>query len=443
MPKKCEIWGLLCATALIMPTAAYAEDALADALTGGKISGNFRLRYESVDIKDTPTLKDASALTLRSRLGYETAPLYGVTGILEFENTMVVDGKDRYAPETPGYVPIVDPAHTEVNRAYLRYRGVSKLDIGLGRQRINLDNQRFVGSVAWRQDEQTFDAFTANYQGVPDWSFYYAYINRVNGIASEVPTYNYDINSSDNLFNIAYTGFVIGKITAYGYFLNNQDSDYLILNTGNNNGLNPTLRYNTINTEGLRFDGGYAVPSTLPIRLLYTAEYAMQSFKKADATGTKYDTTYSLLEAGAAYTTKYGTLSAKLARETLGSDDGLQGFQTPYATKHPFNGWVDMFLNTPPQGLVDTYATLGGDLTPYGVKTAIVYHRFSMDDGGVGKSNQDFGNEWNLQALKQFGPNYTLGVKYGIYKADKDVAKIGANSNIDTKKFWLWGEFTF
>jgi hypothetical protein len=32
------------------------------------------------------------------------------------------------------------------------------LDLTLGRQRINLDDQRFVGSVGWRQNEQTFDA---------------------------------------------------------------------------------------------------------------------------------------------------------------------------------------------------------------------------------------------------------------------------------------------
>src|SRR3546814_18226061 len=30
--------------------------------------------------------------------------------------------------------------------------------VTVGRQRINLDDQRFVGSVGWRQNEQTFDA---------------------------------------------------------------------------------------------------------------------------------------------------------------------------------------------------------------------------------------------------------------------------------------------
>jgi hypothetical protein len=35
-------------------------------------------------------------------------------------------------------------------------------------------------------------------------------------------------------------------------------------------------------------------------------------------------------------------------------------------------------------------------------------------------------------------------LKYGSYRADKDVATIiGTTANIDTKKLWLWGELTF
>ena len=140
MPKKTEYWGLLCAAALVLPNVVHAEDAFTDALTGGKASGNFRLRYEEVNV-DSTIIKDASALTLRSRLGYETAPYYGFTAMLEFEDIHVVDGKDNYSPETTDpakaasatpatstnpytYAAIVDPERTEINRAYLRYRGI-------------------------------------------------------------------------------------------------------------------------------------------------------------------------------------------------------------------------------------------------------------------------------------------------------------------------------
>jgi hypothetical protein len=35
------------------------------------------------------------------------------------------------------------------------------LTVTLGRQRVNLDDQRFIGAAAWRQHEQTFDAARA------------------------------------------------------------------------------------------------------------------------------------------------------------------------------------------------------------------------------------------------------------------------------------------
>ncbi|HSB97810.1 MAG TPA: alginate export family protein, partial [Spongiibacteraceae bacterium] len=434
--------ALVGATTLSTSAVVHAADAVIDALSGGKVSGNFRLRFEDVDV-DSKTLNGASALTLRSRLGFETAPLYGVTALLEFEDTRVVGGRDDYAPEDknsklPASNPydraaIVDPEQTEINRAYLRYRGVPKLDVAVGRQRINIDNQRFIGSVGWRQNEQTFDAFSAGYQGVPDWNFYYAYIERVKGIAHEKPLYNFDIDSSDNLFNIAYSGLTFGKLSAYGYFLNNQEPGTALRNVAPDvNDLNPALRYKSNDTYGLRFDGSYVLSISMPIKLLYTAEYAKQEL--TNPAGVEFDTHYSQLEAGAAYTAKSGVWSAKVAQEVLGSDDGKQGFQTPYATKHAFNGWVDMFLNTPLAGLQDRYATLAGDLQPLGVKVMLMYHQYSKDKGAG-----DFGDEWNAQVLKQFGPNYTLGVKYGSYRADKDVATlIGTTANIDTKKLWLW-----
>lgn len=47
---------------------------------------------------------------------------------------------------------------------------------------INLDNQRFVGSVAWRQNDQTFDAISLNIKPCKEFSLYYAYIDQVNTI---------------------------------------------------------------------------------------------------------------------------------------------------------------------------------------------------------------------------------------------------------------------
>jgi hypothetical protein len=69
----------------------------------------------------------------------------------------------------------------------------------------------------------------------------------------------------------------------------------------------------------------------------------------------------------------------------------------------------------------------------------LAYHDYRTEYG-----SGRFGSEWNVQLLKQFAANYTLGIKYGSYRADSDVASlIGSTANIDTQKLWLWGELNF
>lgn len=124
-------------------------------------------------------------------------------------------------------------------------------------------------------------------------------------------------------------------------------------------------------------------------------------------------------------------LTAKLSHEVLGSDDGLYGFQTPYATKHAFNGWVDKFLITPNAGLRDTFATLGINFPAWAINTLVMYHDFEAHEGSA-----DFGSEIDVQMFKTFGAHYTVGVKYGRYDGDDPAFT-------DTDKFWLWAEMNF
>ena len=64
----------------------------------------------------------------------------------------------------PGKAVVADPEALELNRLQLAWTDKSA-NATLGRQRIVLDDGRFVGSVGFRQNEQTFDAVRLGYTG--------------------------------------------------------------------------------------------------------------------------------------------------------------------------------------------------------------------------------------------------------------------------------------
>lgn len=433
---------LAISTALTFLPLMVSAKTFTEALSTGKTTLNERLRFESVD--DEAFTGEAEAMTARTRLGYETAPFADFTALIEMEDIHTIGGMNNYqlpAPPVPvatGDAVIADPESTELNRVQLRYRGLPRLDLTLGRQRLIFDNQRFIGNVGFRQDEQTFEAFSALYNGIPNWIFNYAFVDRVNGITNVL---NADVN--DQLFNIAYTGFVPGKFSVYSYELKNEESNVTVLN--------PALRYDSNDTIGLRFDGGYVLPLTVPLRAIYRAEYAQQDVKLK--TGETYDTDYRLLEAGLMWTFGTYALTPMIGDEVLGSDDsrrasptvdtGLYAFQTPYATKHAFNGWVDQFLVTPNQGLDDRYASLAFDINAYTTKILLVYHDYQSDaNSAVLNGKIDFGSESNIQIMKTFGANWTIGAKYGQFK-QANTSNVAVSGKKDADKVWAWAELNF
>jgi hypothetical protein len=379
---------------------AEGTDPLTAAVTRGKVDFDYRLRGEWVDQDGLP--EEAAAYTGRLRLGYKTRDLKGFGAYVQLEHVDAFAGEDYNSSDNgkTQYPVVADPADTELNQAYLSYGGLYDTDMKLGRQRIILDNARFVGNVGWRQNEQTFDAFSVQNKSIPKTVLTYAYLDRVQNITFD------EIELSAHLLNAAYDLAPWAKLIGYGYLL---DYD---LDAG------PTKDTQTL---GLRAQGSAPVGAG---KLLYTLEYAQQSdYGESDST---VDADYYLAELG-------GTLSGvtvKFSREVLGGD-GVYNFQTPLATKHIFNGWADKFLGdliAGGKGLQDNFVTVSGAVM--GVTLTAMVHDFQSDAGDM-----DYGTEWDLMATRPVTPNLSLTVKYADYQAD-DFAT-------DTQKIWLMGEFKF
>lgn len=124
----------------------------------------------------------------------------------------------------------------------------------------------------------------------------------------------------------------------------------------------------------------------------------------------------------------FGPASAKLGYERL-EGDGRTALQTPLATLHAFNGWVDKFLITFQTGLRDLYLDAGytvpadnGALSGTGLR--FVFHDFRSTEGDL-----HYGREWDALITRNLYGPVSLTLKFAHYDAI-DFAS-------DTTKGWV------
>lgn len=364
-----------------------AADSLTDALKQHDTHLELRYRVEMVDM-DNDALDTGIASTLRTRLTYQSAHYLDSQLLLEFDNVSVL-GDDSYNNfrNNANRARIADDRGTEVNQAAITYNGIDNLTLIAGRQRINLANQRFVGGVGWRQNEQTYDAASARLR-LGKTTTQYSYLARVNDIFAN------NIRHDSHLLQIDSQALPDHNISLYGQWLNDR---------------NVADNANATQTLGIRFQG-HAKPWH------YTIEYAQQSDYKDRAT------TFSAGYWHAEFAYASDPLRITLGTEVFESDDGI-AFQTPLATKHAFQGWADQFLATPAGGLNDVYVKLAGSVA--NTRLMAAYHHFTANED---IANDSYGQEIDLSAARKVGSINVL-LKYAFYQAD--------DFNVDTHKLWL------
>ncbi len=390
------------ASAALAADDAPAPDSVAAAFAKGKVSLNVRARYEGVE---QTAVKDADASTIRTRLGYTTAPINGFKLMVEAENIAAL-APDHYSqaglnPGGTGRAVVADPTGSEINQAWLGYT-IGKTTYVAGRQRLVLDNARFVGDVGWRQNQQTFDAITIADKSVDKLSFTYGYLYQIDRVFGDRHAQG-RWRSDSHLFNASYSGLKLGTLTGYAYLLDFKNA----------------AAPNSCATYGASLAG--AVPAG-GVKLAYRAEYATQS--DYGSSKLSYSTDYYVGELSVV--TKPVTFGA--GYELLGTDHNV-GFKTPLATLHAFNGWADNFLATPAGGLRDTYGKIAAPLSG-AFSLLAFYHDFETDTG------VELGKEWDVQLTHPFGKYLTGLVKYA--KFDRDSTTVP-----NLKKVWLQVEFAY
>jgi hypothetical protein len=397
-------------------TAAHADGLapLAGAIGETKPIAEARVRFESVD--QEPFADEASAATVRARLGFETGRAWGTTLLVEGE--AIIPLTSNYNSTTNGnttFPVVADPENYELNRLQLTNTLILDTTVTLGRQRIVMDDHRFVGNVGWRQNEQTYDALRVVNRHIPNVVIDVSYVNQVNRIfgPNGLPGANIGRFTGDSvLANVSWQS-QYGKLTGFGYLVEFDQA--------------PVPLRDSTQTLGLRFAGERPLSK---VKLAYTLSYAAQEDRGANPLSFRNDYylaelngTYRAYSLGAGYEVLEGT--------------GVKGFTTPLATLHRFQGWADKFLTTPVNGIKDKYVMAGfqkkgvGPLETLGLTGT--WHKFDSTRLGI-----NYGSELDLQLQGKY-LRFSGTLKYARY----DAASSTPLAVRDTEKLIAQVDFTW
>lgn len=356
--KTLMITGLL--SSLMMSTSAMAQDSSKSIVEDGKFLFNSRLRHESVSQDNLN--ENANATTFRARVGYQSGTYKGFSFLVEGEGILDLMGDYNDTKNGMAAYPVVaDPQDFELNRAQVNWKFGEKSGVSVGRQILALGNQRLLGHVGFRQNIQTFDAIAFNTKALDKLDFTYAYVNQVNRIFGD---------SHPNPVRAQLNGDVHALFGKYS-----------------------AMEGITLIGQGLFADvdegAGSLSTKTIGARLETTHKFESTTLK----TGFEYNEQRDYADNPMDFAVNYfageislsgETLAGKLGIESLGGD-GVKAFSTPLATLHKFQGFADVFLTTPANGINDIYGQLtvkAGDFV--GIKGLTInawYHDFSVQNG--------------------------------------------------------------
>lgn len=370
----------------------------------GKLNFSNRTRYERVD--QDGFANNANALTMRNRITLTSGNQSGFQFSVEGEAITHINDDMNFNDTFNGnaaYPIVADPEEVEINQLWASFDGVEGTVVKVGRQRINLDGQRFVGGVGWRQNEQTFDAARVTNKSFDGLVLDYTYVNQVNRIfGDDSPIGQFD--GDTHLLNVSYESLPIGKIVTYAYLLDFENAVAA-----------------SSKTFGVSLTGKLAMSNSYSIT--YSAEYARQQEYKLNRAN--FDLDYFNFSAGVAS----GPAMIAVGYERL-DGDGRRGFSTPLATLHKFNGFADVFLGTPAAGLEDINVTASYSWKDVGfaksIKVQAWYHDFSSSNG----PSISYGEEFDFSVTAAFEQGISAGFKFADYRSD--------GFSVDRNKMWFW-----
>ena len=285
-----------------LSTITLADDLVDDISNifhGSEVNFNLRYRYETADQDGIP--RDAAASTLRSRMTITSGTVSDFQGLIEIDNVSYLGGEAFNNTDNgkTQYPVVADPDYTDINQAFVSYFFDDKNKVTIGRQRVNHSNQRFLGGVGWRQNEQTFDAVRFKLLLADGLSLDYSYIWNVNRIF-EPDSSRSDYEGDNHAFIASYQVAVGHTMSGFVYLLDLDGAG------------GPAV---SSSTYGMKYKGNIKINDDFSLNVALS--YAEQSDYKDNPTD--YDANYYFAELAA----KFKPLTVAIGHEVLGSNKRL------------------------------------------------------------------------------------------------------------------------
>jgi len=321
-----------------------------------------RSRYAEYDGAD-----EARAASLLLRLNLDTHWSEMFSTHVQLDNvSRAFKNEHSDGVDLNGKPLIPDAGGFDVNQAYVA-ADFDSVKLQLGRQRINLDDQRFVGGNGFWQNEQTFDALLAKIKLLSNSQLTYAYVDNVNRIfGPNADTYLHPGDSAytgpdstrpagllgehkhnTHLAQFNYNEWDYSQLVIYGFAMDNQ-----------------TMPSASNNTLGANYTFTYKADA---IKYRIKIESALQ--RQPEAPTNPLLPFYSL-DAGIGishveFTGRYEVVSNK---------DGIN-FITPLSSSHDFQGLANQSQNYARDGLKDASLGISWRASPFKIETQ--YHQFN------------------------------------------------------------------
>ncbi|MEM9327703.1 MAG: alginate export family protein [Bacteroidota bacterium] len=355
--------GILVAL-LLLALSAFAQETTNEAqgqdvnpsIGDGEMVFEGRLRYWYAN---DAAAKASHAFTFGTNFGYRSPTYKGFQIYLEGESVMALtpdlffDGLNDQIDRTV----VTDVETIELNQAQIYYTGQlgeTKVQFRLGRQAAIVEDERFIGNVSARQDDQTFDAGWVKVQNDKrGFSFEYAYMYQINRLLAQVG----DWRSNSHAFMMSYYKNPLVRVGLFAHLF-----DFKADNPGQ-----------SLQTFGFTIDRS-EVPQDR-VALTYKTAFAYQTDYADNPIA--YE---SLLFNGEVGVSLPYIAVLNVGYELATSDNGVAAFQFPLSTGQRLHRISDKFISPPADGLHNPYVTAEFRNLVWGIGGWLGYHTYLSQD---------------------------------------------------------------